>query len=116
MGQELAANHLNVGPEAVERVARAVHPDEAMPGLHPVDEALRVRQRQVASGVREDDGVVALEVFRAELAQHLLERRVPFRPSPLGLRLLGLELLHCLLVLRLCGVIRIGLEVGRLLR
>jgi len=73
VAEEFSADHFNEGPEAVERIRRAVHADEGVPGFDPIDERLRVGQWEVAGGVGENDTVIVLEGRGAHLfGEHAL--------------------------------------------
>lgn len=88
---EFAAEHVDVGPESMKRVAATVHGGEAVPGLHPVDKPLLVRQREVARGVREDHRVIILQVVQGKLRHRGRHRRSPAGQEHLVFRLVGRE-------------------------
>src|SRR4051794_24298072 len=67
VGLELAAQHVDVGAEFVERVGAAVCRDESLAALHEINETLRVREGKITRRVAEDIAVVVLDLVQRQL-------------------------------------------------
>ena len=110
----------------VKRIAAAVHRGEGVAVLDPLDEAVLVRQRQVACGIGENHHVdlVCFKIRRADFLKAFLDAGIELGLQIFDLRVhlrrpfrqLGVVLFHVGFVLGLRLVAGVRREIFRLVR